>query len=126
MKIIVSGGGRLTIGHNTGMSTSTIYCKDLIEIGDHVNVGAECVIIDSDFHSTRWEDRADRRKDVMNAKTAPIHIGDYVFVGARSIILKGVTIGEKSIIMAGSVVTKDIPANCIAGGNPCRVLKQNY
>ena len=46
-----------------------------------------------------------------------------MFVGARSIILKGVTIGEHSIIAAGSVVTTDIPADCIAGGNPCKVIK---
>lgn len=58
-----------------------------------------------------------------NIKTAPIVIEDYVFVGAKSIILKGVTIGEKSVIAAGSVVVDDIPANCIAGGNPCKVIK---
>lgn len=56
-------------------------------------------------------------------KSAPVVIGDYVFIGARSIVLKGVTIGEKSIIAAGSVVTKDVPANCLAGGNPCKMIK---
>lgn len=106
------------------MTSTSIFCKKEIVIGSHVNIGAECLIIDSDFHSTRWEDRADRRRDVQNAKSAPIHIGDYVFIGARCIILKGVTIGEKSLVMAGSVVSKDIPANCIAGGNPCKILKQ--
>lgn len=73
-------------------------------IGNHVNIGAECIIIDSNFHSTNWQDRADRRKDVQDAKTASIHIGDYVFIGTRCIINKGITIGEKSIIAAGSVV----------------------
>ena len=123
MQIIVNGGGKLCMGDYTGISTSSIYCQDEIMIGSHVNIGAECVIIDSNFHSTNWQDRADRRKDVQNAKTAPIHIGDYVFIGTRCIINKGVTIGEKSIIAAGSVVVKDIPANCIAGGNPCEVIK---
>ena len=118
------GGGKLLIGDYSGISSSSVFCKDKIVIGHHVNIGAECVIIDSDFHSTNWEDRADRRNDVRNAKSAPIYIGDYVFIGTRSIILKGVTIGEKTIIMAGSVVNKDIPANCIAGGNPCQILKR--
>lgn len=123
MQIIVSGGGKLCMGDYTGISSSSIFCKDEIIIGNHVNIGAECIIIDSNFHSTNWQDRADRRKDVQNARTAPIKIGDYVFIGTRCIINKGVTIGEKSIIAAGSVVVKDIPANCVAGGNPCKVIK---
>lgn len=123
MQIIVTGGGKLCFGNYTGISSSSIFCKDEIIIGNHVNIGAECIIIDSNFHSTNWRDRADRRKDVQNAKSAPIQIGDYVFIGTRCIINKGVTIGEKSIIAAGSVVVKDIPANCIAGGNPCKVIK---
>lgn len=121
-QIIVSGG-ELCLGDYVGISSSSIYCKNEIVIGNHVNIGAECIIIDSNFHSTNWEDRADRRKDVQNAITAPIKIGDYVFIGARSMILKGVTIRAKSIIAAGSVVVTDIPANCIAGGNPCKVIK---
>ena len=123
MQIIVNAGGKLCLGDYTGISSSSIFCKNEIVIGNHVNIGAECVIIDSNFHSTNWQDRADRKKDVQNAKSAPIHIGDYVFIGARSIINKGVTIGEKSVIAAGSVVVKNIPANCIAGGNPCKVIK---
>jgi galactoside O-acetyltransferase len=54
----------------------------------------------------------------------PIHIGDYVWVGGHSIILPGVTIGENSVIGAGSVVTRDIPPNVVAVGNPCRVLRE--
>jgi acetyltransferase-like isoleucine patch superfamily enzyme len=123
MQIIVTGGGKLCLGHYTGISSSSIFCTNEIIIGNHVNIGAECVIIDSNFHSTNWQDRTDRKRDVQNVKTAPIHIGDYVFIGTRCIINKGVTIGEKSIIAAGSVVVKDIPANCIAGGNPCKVIK---
>ena len=56
-------------------------------------------------------------------KSAPIVIEDDVWVGAHSIILKGVTIGARSIIGAGSVVTKNIPPDCVAAGNPCRVIK---
>ena len=89
-----------------------------------LTLGGGSFITDSNHHSTDWQDRADRKRDVQNAQTAPIVIGDYVFIGAQSMVLKGVTIGEKSIIAAGSVVVKDIPANCIAGGNPCKVIKQ--
>ena len=54
----------------------------------------------------------------------PIHIGDNVWLGAGVIVLPGVTIGENSVIGAGSVVTKDLPANVVAVGNPCRVLRE--
>lgn len=124
MRIVVSEGGRMSFGDYSGISSSSVWCKKEISIGNHVNIGAECMIIDTDFHSSDWRDRADRNVDVQNAKSAPIHIGDFVFIGAKSIILKGVTIGDKSVIMAGSVVNRDVPANCIAGGNPCRILKQ--
>lgn len=62
--------------------------------------------------------------DTKSAKRCPVIIEDHVFIGARSIITKGVTIGEKSIIAAGSVVVSDIPSNCIAGGNPCKIIKK--
>ena len=65
-----------------------------------------------------------RRTSNEGTKSAPIEIEDDVWVGAHSIILKGVTIGARSIIGAGSVVTKSIPADCVAAGNPCKVIKQ--
>ena len=122
-KISVGQGATLKIGDFVGISSTTILVKNVVTIGHHVNIGGGSFMTDSNHHSTDWRDRADRKRDVQNAKTAPIVIGDYVFIGARCMILKGVTIGEKAIIAAGSVVTKDIPANCIAGGNPCRVVK---
>lgn len=122
-KITVCKGAKLEIGDYTGLSSVVIYCGESITIGRHVNIGGGTMINDSNHHSTDWRDRADRKRDVQNAKSAPIVIGDYVFIGARCMINKGVTIGEKSIIAAGSVVVKDIPANCIAGGNPCTVIK---
>ena len=62
-------------------------------------------------------------KDILTAKTAPIVIEDDVLIGTRCIVLKGVTIGARSIIGSGSVVTKSIPADCIAAGNPCKVIR---
>ncbi len=99
-----------------------IDCSDHITIGDYVNIGAGCLIMDSNFHSTDWRMRM-TKEDTKNARTAPIKIGDAAFIGARSIICKGVTIGDHAMIAAGSVVVSDIPANCMAGGNPARVIR---
>ena len=86
--------------------------------------------MDSDAHNLDWRIRNSGQVaangnslDNETCKCAPIIIGDQVLIGANSIILKGVTIGEHSVIGAGSVVTRDIPANCIAGGNPCKIIK---
>lgn len=118
------GGGSLCIGQNTGISSTVIICKERITIGENVNIGAGCLILDSNMHSTDWHVRSDRKNDKPEkAAKAPVTIEDNVFIGARSIVNKGVTIGRCSMIAAGSVVVKDIPANCIAGGNPCKVIK---
>lgn len=93
-------------------------------IGKYVNIGAGTLIIDSNYHSLDWSVRRNRSLDKKSALTAPVIIEDDVFIGARCIICKGVTIGARSIIAAGSVVVKDIPADCIAGGNPCAVIKR--
>lgn len=121
----------LTIGDNTGMSSPCIWSKTSITIGNHVKVGGDCVIMDTDCHNLDWRIRRSNNKDEYNrsidgatANSAPIVIDDDVLIGARCIILKGVSIGARSIIAAGSVVTKSIPADCIAGGNPARVIKQ--
>ena len=113
-------GSRIVIGDNVGISGTTITARKEIIIGNDVNIGSGCLITDSDAHSIRWQDRLNGDH---NIKAAPIHIGDKVFIGARSIILKGVTIGEGSVIGAGSVVTKDVPANAIVAGNPAKVVK---
>lgn len=119
----------IEIGNNVGISSACIWAKEKIVIGDYVNIGADTIIMDSDAHSLNWRDRASRELidggyiDIANAKTSPIYIEDHVLIGTRCIILKGVRIGSRSIIAAGSVVTKNIPSDCIAGGNPCRVIK---
>lgn len=122
-KIYVLPGASLHMGENTGMSSVSIICKQEISIGSNVRIGAGCLILDSDMHSVDWRLRASKGNDIKNARCEPVSIGDYAFIGARSIILKGVHIGEKAVISAGSVVVDDIPANCMAGGNPCKVIK---
>jgi len=124
-KIIVSKDANLSIGDFSGISNTVIYTKQSITIGNHVNIGAGCLIIDSNFHSTDWNLRFDRTKDVQNAKNAPIEIKDLAFIGARSIICKGVTIGEHSIIAAGSVVACSVPDNELWGGVPAKFIKKS-
>lgn len=121
----------LTIGDDTGLSSPCIWAKTSITIGNHVKVGGNCIILDTDCHNLDWRIRRSKEIDEYNraidgatANSAPIVIEDDVMIGACCIILKGVTIGAHSIIAAGSVVTKSIPADCIAGGNPARVIRQ--
>lgn len=123
-RISVSKNAELSIGNNTGTNNVTILCANKITIGCFVNIGNGTYIYDSNFHSTDWKKREDRIEDIKDAKSAPIHIGDYAFIGARCIIGKGVTIGDKSIVAAGSVVTRDIPASEIWGGNPAKFIKK--
>lgn len=111
---------RVTIGDNVGLSGTTICAAEEITIGNDCLVGANVMIVDTDFHPIEPQDR--RSEPLSAAKSRPVHIADNVFIGGHSLILKGVTIGENSVIGAGSVVTRDIPANSIAAGNPCKVI----
>ena len=123
----------LIIGDNVGISSSTLWVTQRVEIGSYTNIGADCMILDTDCHSLEWQyrgnrggfDEQGRSLDTLHTKSAPVKIGSDVMIGARSIILKGVTIGDRVVIGAGSVVSKDIPADCIAAGNPCRVIRHN-
>jgi acetyltransferase-like isoleucine patch superfamily enzyme len=120
--IVFRKNATLRIGDNVGMSNSTIVCWDRIEIGNNVLIGGSCKIWDTNFHSLNPQARGNEEDN--DVKTAPIYIKDNVFIGAGAMILKGVTIGENSIIAAGSVVNKTIPPNVIAGGNPCIIIKE--
>lgn len=123
-RIAVCKNAILSFGDYSGMSSTSIFCAEKIEIGNYVNIGAGCLIMDSNFHSTKWSDRADRELDTLNAKTSPVKIDNYVFIGARCIICKGVHIGECSMVAAGSVVVKDIPPHEMWGGNPAKFIRK--
>lgn len=118
---------RILIGDNVGMSSTQMWIHDSLTIGNNVNIGACVLIIDTDCHEMDYRVRnhslPPSGMDGQYVKSAPITIEDDVWIGAHSIILKGVTIGARSVIGAGSVVTKSIPADCIAAGNPCRVIR---
>lgn len=111
----------LTIGDNVGISNSCIVCWNKITIGNNVVIGGSVKMWDTNFHSLDSTIRTSNND--TDIRTSPIIIEDNVFIGGGTIILKGVTIGENSVISAGSVVTKNIPPNVIAAGNPCVVIK---
>lgn len=126
----VSPESKIVIGDRVGISSACLWAKECITIGNDVNIGGDCLIMDNDAHPQDYvQRRATFAKEVGHEKyleaipTAPIQIDDDVWIGARCMILKGVHIGARSIIAAGSIVTKDIPADCIAGGNPCKVIR---
>lgn len=123
-RITVDKDAELVIGDYSGTNNVTLLCYKQIHIGDYVNIGNGTYIYDSNFHSLDWRIRRNRVEDIANAKTAPVHIGNHVFIGARCIIGKGITIGDKSIIAAGSVVTRNIPSGEIWGGNPAKFIKK--
>lgn len=119
----------ITIGDHVGMSSPCIWINEQLTIGNHVNIGGNCMIYDTDAHqldyrARRGEKIADKNDPTTTVQTAPVTIEDDVWIGANCLILKGVTIGARSVIGAGSVVTKSIPSDCIAAGNPCRVIRQ--
>lgn len=110
--------GRIMIGDNVLISPGThIISSESITIGSNTMFASGCYVSDSD-----WHDTYDRTAELD--KHAPIVIGENVWLGVRVIIGKGVAVGDNSIIGAGSVVVRDIPANCIAAGNPATVVRK--
>lgn len=107
-------GGSISIGDNVGMSNCAIVSKTSISIGNGVMIGGGVKIYDSDFH---WVSPV-QRKTEKGGKKKPVVIKDDTFIGAHSIILKGVTIGRGVVIGAGSVVTRDISDFEVWAGNP--------
>lgn len=122
---VVGPNARLEIGDNVGISSSAIVCRERIIVGNNVLIGGNTVIYDTDFHPLSYDDRAKVEKENFAATmNRPVIIGDHVFIGAHSTILKGVTIGPRSIIGAASVVTKDVPGDEIWGGNPAKFIRK--
>ncbi|HET6558286.1 MAG TPA: acyltransferase [Prolixibacteraceae bacterium] len=108
---------KIVLGNNTGGSGLRIQARSSITIGNNVLLGSGCTILDNDSHHS---DPHKREQNIIPAR--PITIEDNVFIGLQCVILKGVTIGKNSTIGAHSVVFNDIPENCIAWGNPCKVV----
>ena len=113
--IIIFENGVLEIGDNVNIRKCTIQCASHIKIGNFCRIAIDVLIQDTNFHQTNALNGKESFGDVI--------LEDYVWVCPRATILKGVTIGEGSIVAAGAVVTKDVPANCMVAGVPARVVK---
>ncbi len=106
----------LKIGNGVAVGDRTeIHAGDSVTIGDGTLIGWDCCIMDRDYHKLESETEV----------TAPVVIGNNVWIGCNTIILKGIKIGDGAVVAAGSVVTKDVPAGALVGGNPARVIKEN-
>ena len=116
-----SADAKIIIGNNVGSSGATIYARNAISIGDNTLIGGNTKIIDNDFHPIDPDVRRKTPHEYMKVK--PIEIGENVFIGCNSLILKGARIGNNAVVGAGSVVIGDIPENCIAAGNPAKVIR---
>jgi len=134
--LVVEGMGKIKIGGYTSINERTIIrAMESVEIGSHCLISSDVYIQDNNSHSIYAEDRRrDIESDsdyggrgmsieVKNPAHGPVKIGNDVWIGRRVMILKGVTIGDRAVIAAGSVVTHDIPADAIAAGNPAKVVK---
>ena len=109
----------IIIGHDVWINNnaSIISERSRIEIGDKTLIGPEFMIVDSDFH-----DLNPNRRLRGSHQAAPTTVGKNVFIGSRVTILKGVSVGDNSVIASGAVVTRDVPANSIVGGVPAKVV----
>lgn len=122
--IHIEDGASLIIGNNCGFSSVCLWAHQSIVIGNYVNIGADTILLDSDAHSLSFLDRRVDALDLKSKVNKPIIIGDDVLIGTRCVILKGVQIGARSIIGSGSIVVSDIPEDCIAAGNPAKVIRR--
>lgn len=125
--IFVDYGENIHIGHNVEINMNCVFLDcNRITIGDNSGLGPG-VHIYTVFHPVKATERLSPAQEgqfnFWKSRTAPVTIGQNVWIGGGAIILPGVTIGSGSTIGAGSVVTHDVPENCLAVGNPCRVIK---
>lgn len=118
LEIVVEKGATLEIGEGSYINYGcSIGATSLIRIGPRANIGTHVIMIDNDFHEL------DPSRRLSRPPSAPIILEENVWVGARAIILRGVTVGADSVIGAGSVVTHDIPPRSLAVGQPARVIR---
>ena len=117
-KTLISGWGKLRFGDRVFVNVgTTIIAVEEITVGDDVAFASEVYVIDSDSHGVEGKPH----------RQAPIHIGDGCWIGARAMILPGVTLGKRVLVAAGAVVVNDVPDDSLVAGNPARVIRTlNY
>ena len=129
----IGTNGHCKVGDFTLLNGALIMAEDRIEIGSHCLISWNVGIADSDFHPLEPAQRLidakalapffENRPPRPKLRTAPVIISDNVWIGMNATILKGVTIGENSVVAAGSVVTKSVPPNTVVAGNPAVAVK---
>lgn len=120
----VDYGENIHIGSNVEINMNCVFLDcNRISIGNNSGIGPG-VHIYTVTHPINPGDRLPHDSQFWKSYPAPVTIGHNVWIGGGTIILPGVAIGDNSTIGAGSVVTKDIPANCLAVGNPCRIIRK--
>jgi maltose O-acetyltransferase len=118
LELVAEAGGTLDIGARTLVNFGcSLVAFDRVAIGERCLIGTHCMIMDTPFHSVE----PDRRLDPPPPE--PVTIEDNVWLGARVIVMPGVTIGRDSVVGAGSVVTRDVPPRTLAAGVPARVVR---
>ena len=111
---LISGCGRIRIGDRCFVNCGTVLISVLeVEIGNDVALANEVYILDSNSHGVEGREHVE----------APVRIGDGSWLGARAMVLPGVTIGKRVVVAAGSVVTRDVPDDVLVAGNPARVVR---
>lgn len=110
-----AAGARLTIGADSYVNQGcTLAAAQLIEIGERCLLGEFVAIHDTHFHPLQPGEPV---------KTAPVRIGHNVWIGHRAILLAGIAVGDHAVIGAGAIVTKDVPARSVVGGNPAKLIR---
>lgn len=112
--------GRIKIGDDCGFSGTVICAAISVSVGARCLFGADTMIVDTDFHPVDPTGRS--AASISESRSEAVVIGDDVFVGARAVILKGVSVGEGAVIGAGSVITSNVPSFSVVAGNPARVI----
>lgn len=115
-QIYINKGAHLELGSGYINHRLNLSCFEHITIGNNVVISENVTLRDSDDHAI---------EGALRPMTQPIVIGDHVWIGMNATILKGVTVGDGAVIAAGAVVTRDVPARCLAAGVPARVIKEN-
>lgn len=126
------GDGRIHAAPNAYIGDDCLISSAAgVEIGEHALLAHGVHIFDNDTHPLDWRVRLEdiraitrRNTDKPAIESAPVKIGAHTWIGLNSIVLKGITIGERSIIGASSVVTKDVPDDVLVAGNPARVIRR--
>lgn len=133
LRIETFGDGHIIINPEVYIGDDCLLsCANRIEIGHHTLIAHGVHIFDNDTHPLDWQQRLNDWEAICNGKkelkpyipNASITIGQYVWIGFNSTLLKGVTIGDRSVVAAGSVVTKNVPSDVLVAGNPARIIRE--